>query len=167
MSREKCAFGAALLAAAVAMLALGASAASDVARDGGGVSARSAIDFAIQVPRVMRMRLQGHPAALDITADDIARGSVKVTGASLDLLVNDRLGYLIHADLAGGAFSAVKIVGLSSPVVATQAGASIRMDSMVGKPKPAPMAVEYELRLSPDAQPGHYAWPVTLSLQQL
>jgi hypothetical protein len=29
------------------------------------------------------------------------------------------------------------------------------------------MPVEYELQLSPDAQPGRYAWPVALSLQQI
>ena len=58
-------------------------------------------------------------------------------------------------------------MGLPSAAVATSTGAVIPMPSMVGKPRPAPMPVEYELQLSPDAQPGTYAWPVSLSLQQL
>ena len=157
---------------ALALAALGivpgvAGAASDVANASGGLSARAAVDFGIQVPHVMQMRLLGHPAALQLSAEDIARGDIRVSGASLDLLVNDRLGYFVRAELAAGAFSAVKIVGLPSPVVATPAGTLIRMDSMVGKPKPAPMPLEYELQIAPDAQPGTYAWPVRLSLQQL
>ena len=144
-----------------------ALAASDVASGQGGLTARASIDFRITVPRVMQMKLVAHPAAIDITTEDIARGSVKVSGAALDLLVNDRNGYAIRAELAQGVFNSVKISGLASAVVASTSGALIHMASMVGKPKPAPMPVEYELQLAPDTQPGHYAWPVTLSLQQL
>ena len=157
----------ALLAFALAAAAPAAWAASSVSTGSGGSSARAAIDFQINVPRVMQMKLLAHPAAIDITADDVARGSIKVSGAAVDLLVNDRNGYAIRADLAMGAFTAVKVSGLPAPLVATQSGGLAQMPSMVGKPKPAPMALEYELQLAPDAQPGHYAWPVTLSLQQL
>jgi len=161
------------LAAAITGMALltlpqaPAWAASDVARGNGGLSARAAVDFKIVVPRVMRMHLLAHPATVVVGPEDIARGSVKVSGASLDLLVNDRLGYAIHAEVVNPAFSAARIMGLPSAAVATSTGAVIPMPSMVGKPKPAPMPVEYELQLSPDAQPGTYAWPVTLSLHQL
>lgn len=157
----------AILVAAIASLPAVAPASSDVAKGNNGLRASASIDVRVDIPHVMQMKLAGHPTAIDVTADDIARGSIRITGASVDLLVNDRFGYYIRADLAGGEFSAVRIAGLSSPVVATQAGALIQMASMVGKPKPAPMPVEYELQLAPDAQPGHYAWPVTLSLQQL
>lgn len=157
----------ALVAFVLVAAAPAAMAASSVAMGGGALSARAAIDFQVNVPRVMQMKLLAHPNAIDISADDIARGSIKVSGAAVDLLVNDRNGYAIRADLAMGAFTAVKVSGLPAPLVATQAGGLAQMPSMVGKPKPAPMAVEYELQLAPDAQPGHYAWPVTLSLQQL
>ena len=152
------------LAIAAAPAAFGAS---SVSIGGGGPSARAAIDFSVAVPRVMQLKLLAQPAAIDVTADDIARGSIRVSGAAVDVLVNDRNGYAIRADLATGAFTAVKISGLPSPLVATQSGGVAQMPSMVGKPRPAPMSVEYELQLAPDAQPGHYAWPVTLSLQQL
>lgn len=145
-------------------VAPGALAASAVA-DGGGV--RSSLDFQVSVPRVMQMKLLAHPTSVEVTADDIARGSITISGPAVDLLVNDRMGFAIRADLAGGAFDAVRISGLASPVVATQQGATIHMASMAGRAKPAPMPVRYELQLAPGAQPGRYTWPVTLSLQQL
>lgn len=156
------AIGGLCLAMAMASPAvLGASAVAN------GGSVRSSMDFQVGVPRVMQMRLVAHPTSVDVTAEDIARGSIKVSGPAVDVLVNDRMGFAIRADLNGSAFNAVKISGLAAPVVATQAGATIHMSSMVGRAKPAPMPVEYELELAPGAQPGHYAWPVTLSLQQL
>ena len=157
----------ALLAIVFAAASPFAFGASNVASGPGGASASASIDFQVNVPRVMQMRLVAHPATVFVTAEDVARGSIKVRGPAVDLLVNDRFGFSIRADLATGAFSAVKISGLSSPVVATQSGATIRMGSMVGRPKPAPMPVEYELQLAPGTQPGQYAWPVTLSLQQI
>lgn len=155
------------LAIAMATVSHAAIAASDAATGSGGVRASASIDLRIDVPRVMQMRLVGHPASITVTAEDVARGSIRVSGPAVDLLVNDRLGFSIRADLAASAFSAVKISGLAAPVVATQSGATIRMNSMVGRPKPAPVPVEYELQLAPGAQPGQYAWPVTLSLQQV
>lgn len=144
-----------------------AFAASSVSAGVASPGARASIDFSVNVPRVMQLKLLAHPNGIDITADDIARGTVKVIGAAVHLLVNDRNGYAIRADLATGAFTAVKISGLPSPLMATTSGGIAQMPSMVGKPRPLPMAVEYELQLAADAQPGHYAWPVTLSLQQL
>jgi hypothetical protein len=147
-------------------LSSAALAASDAASGAAALATRASIDVSITVPRVMQMRLLGHPAALDITADDIARGSVTVSGPSLDLLVNDRLGYVLRAQLVNAVFTAVRIAGLPSPLIATTQEGSVHMPSMAGRPKPQPVAVEYELRLAPDAAPGRYAWPVALSLQQ-
>jgi hypothetical protein len=143
----------AVLLLAATPMAFGAS---NLATAAAGLTARAAIDFAIQVPRVMQMKLVGHPAALMVTAEDIAHGRITVSGASIELLVNDRLGYSVRAELMSAAFTAVRVIGL--PL-------GIRMPSMAGRPKPAPVPVEYELQLAADAQPGSYAWPVALSLQ--
>jgi hypothetical protein len=164
MSRQQKTLQGALLSILLAA-ALPALAASSIAT--GGSSASASIDFQINVPRVMQLRLLAHPTSVMVSAADIARGSITVSGPAVDLLVNDRLGFTLRADVVSSAFSAVKITGLSSPVVATQSGATIRMSSMAGRPKPAPMPVEYELQLAPGTQPGQYAWPVTLSLQQI
>lgn len=151
----------------VAMIAvpLAVRAASSVSI-GGAPSARASIDVSIVVPRVAQLRLVAHPAALDITAEDVARGKVTVSGAQLDLLVNDPLGYVLRAKVVNAVFSAVSIVGLPGPLAATADSSTLRMASMVGRPKPQPLAVEYELQLAPDAAPGHYAWPVALTVEQ-
>ncbi len=141
-------------------------AASDGLSGAGGLKARASVDFSIAVPRVMQMRLLGHPAAIDVTADDIARGSVRVTGPRLDLLVNDRLGFVLRAQVVNAMFTAAKIAGLASPLVATASGATLHLASMVGRSRPQPVAVEYELTLAADAVPGRYSWPVALSLQE-
>ena len=137
-----------LLAAPVAM------AASGIETGAGAAVARAAVDFAIAIPRVMQLRLLGHPLQVEITGDDIARGKLTVSGASLDLLVNNPLGYALRAEVASAAFSAVRI------------NLPARMPSMVGRPRPAPIAVEYELEIAPGTAPGRYAWPVALTLQE-
>jgi hypothetical protein len=148
----------------VALAAQQARAASDVVASAQPV-ARASIDIAIVVPRVMHLRLLAHPAAIDVSADDIARGTLRVSGASLDILANDRFGYVLRAQLSSAAFSAARILGLPGALMPGGEAAMLRMPSMVGRPRPAPIAIEYELQLSPDAVPGRYAWPVALTLQ--
>jgi hypothetical protein len=133
-------------------LALPVGAASDVAP--GGI-ARAAIDFRITIPAVAKLTLLNHPDAVEVTAGDIARGTLHVSGAALDLLVNNPRGYSLRAQVAHAAFTAARIVNLPAT-----------MPTMVGKPRPAPMQVEYELAIDPAAQPGRYAWPVSLSIQE-
>jgi hypothetical protein len=133
-----------------------AFAASGITTGNGTLASRASVDISVTIPKVMQLRLVNHPASLEITSDDVARGSVRVTGASLDLLVNDRLGFELRADLLNAMFTAVRIAG--SP--------SMRFASMVGRPRQQPFPVEYELQLAPGATPGRYAWPVSLSIQQ-
>jgi hypothetical protein len=140
-------------------------AASDVALGGGGLRASASLDFTISVPHVMQLKVLGQPAALQVTAEDIARGSITVGGAQLDLLVNDRDGYVIRAQLANPIFTAAKVLGLPGALVAGDGATSLRMASMVGRPRPAPMPVSYELQLAPGTVPGQYSWPVALSLE--
>lgn len=154
------------LGAGLLAMGLGAHAASTVANGQGSLKASASLDFSIAVPHVMQLRLVGHPNAIEITADDIARGTVTVNGTALDLLVNDRSGYVIRAQLANGIFTAARVMGLPGALVAGAEAGTIHMASMVGRPRPAPMAVSYELQLAPGAQPGRYGWPVSLSLEQ-
>ena len=156
-----------IIAAGLALpLAQFAFAASDTVSGAGALAAHASIDVAISIPRVMQMRLIAHPAALDVSAEDIARGSITVSGASIDLLVNDRAGYNLRAELVSAVFTAVRIGGLPATVQALGAPAIIRMPAMVGSPRSQPMPVAYELQLAADAAPGRYTWPVALTLQE-
>jgi hypothetical protein len=156
-----------VLAVELLLAAPFALASSEVVTGSGAVSARAGIDVSISVPRVMQMRLLGHPAVVQVTAADIAAGKITVSGPSIDLQVNDRFGYAVRAEIVHAAFTSVRVAGLPSPIIATAQPAVANMPSMVGRPKPQPFAVQYELQLSSDAVPGQYAWPVALSLQQI
>jgi hypothetical protein len=148
------------------LLATQPSAASSVTVSGpGALAARAYVDVSVVVPRVMQMRLLGHPFFLDITAEDIARGSVKVSGSSIDLIANDRFGFTLRAELVNALFSTVRITGLPQPLLVTRGAAAVQMPSMVGRRKPQPLVVEYELQLAADAAPGRYPWPVALTIQ--
>lgn len=144
---------------------LAVRAASDIARSA-APSVHAAIDVSIVIPTVMQLKQLAHPATLDISTDDIARGRVTITGTQLDLLVNDPVGYVIRARVVNAMFSAVSIAGLPQPLVASSLSATLRMASMVGRPRPAPVPVQYELALSPSATPGRYSWPVALTLEK-
>lgn len=113
----------------------------------------------------MRLRLVGHPAVIEVTDDDVRKGSVTIAGPSLDMVANDRRGYVLQAQVHGAVFTAVRIAHLQSDCVPNADGCTARMPSMAGKSRPAPMPVTYELTLASGAMPGRYAWPVALSLQ--
>lgn len=151
---------------AIALLATagGAHAASQAAVGAGPLSARATVDFAINVPRVMRMQLLDHPATIAVTSEDIARGYVRVSGPRIDLLVNDRQGYAVRAELQGTAFTEARISGLPGAIVATREAALAQMPTMVGRARPQPYNVTYELKLAVDAAPGPQPWPVALTL---
>jgi len=157
----------AAIAAGLILPAQVAMASSDAPSGAGALSARASVDISITVPRVMQMRLIAHPSVLEVTAEDVAAGKVTITGPSVDLHVNDRNGYVVRAEIVNGAFAALRIAGLPAPIVATGSVAIANMPSMVGRAKPQPYPVSYELQLSSDAVPGRYSWPVALSLQQL
>jgi hypothetical protein len=141
-------------------------AASVAVTGNGGLEAKASIDVSVVVPKVMQMRLVGHPAVLDVTAEDVARGEITVRGPRIELLVNDRLGYVLRAEIMNALFTAVRISGLPSPVTVTRDAAMLRMPSMVGRARPEPLPVEYQLQLAADTVPGRYPWPVALTLQQ-
>lgn len=153
------AIGGALLAAAMP-----AQAASQVATGAGPLVARAAVDFAVAVPRVMRLLLLDHPPTISVSAEDVARGFVTVAGPRIDLLVNDRHGFSLRAELVGAAFTAARIAGLPAAITATREGSLAPMPTRVGRPRPQPYQVTYELQLAKDAAPGLQPWPVALTL---
>jgi hypothetical protein len=89
-----------------------------------------------------------------------------VAGSRILLVANDPRGITLHADLLHPAFRAVRITGLAREFGATRDQASSTLPSSVGRPRPGAVDVTYELELEQGTQPGRYAWPVSLSLQQ-
>ena len=152
--------------ALIAFLPMDAGAASATATGSGGTSASVHVDFAITVPRVLELRLDNLPPTLEVTADDVGRGRVRVSGSRILLVSNDPRGVTLRADLLHPAFRAVHIVGLRAAFDATREQSTALQPSSVGRPRPGAVDVAYEIELDGGAQPGRYAWPVALSLQQ-
>jgi hypothetical protein len=155
-----------------AILALGlcaspAFAASDAGAPGGNgaLSASGAVRFVVNVPRVLQMKMLEHPSFVLVTEADIARGEIVVRGPRLDILSNQRNGFLLKVQLLNRAFSGMRLTGLAREVDAEGEASVTSLPSMVGQARSEPRSVEYRLRLAEDAAPGQYAWPVSLTIQ--
>ena len=153
----------ALLAAA--LLCTGAAQASQTISNP-GAPASNAVRMAIQIPRLLQMRVLQQPRQLEVTAADLARGFVVARGM-VDVISTHRNGYQVRALLANGPVVEAEMEGLERPMKVAAGSVATPMPSMVGKPRPAPYAVEYRLHLAAGTQPGIYAWPVSLSIEEL
>jgi hypothetical protein len=152
----------------IALLAPGFAAtchaSSGTASGSGALSAKASIDFAIRIPRVARLRQLDTPPAVEITAEDIARGFVRVK-ARLELVVNDPRGYVLAGRIGDRAFSGFRMEGLGMPVEASGRASVIPMPPDRRLREPVPVDVSYELRLAEDATPGVRPWPLRLEVQ--
>jgi hypothetical protein len=154
--------------ALVAFLALGASCLQPGdAQAGPSEPAQARVELRIVVPRVLSMKLQGHPGTVQVTDEDIARGEVVVTGARVELVANARNGFRVRAELHNEAFAGVAVKGLASPIEVTQRVAVTWMHATAGGARPGPALVEYRFRLAAGARAGQYAWPLGLTLEDV
>jgi len=146
-----------LVLAAFPALASGSTA------SGGGARASASIDFAIVVPRVLRMRMLDHPRTIQVTEQDVANGSVIVDGPRLELTSNDPRGYWLDAQLQGP-FIEATIEGLRAPLHVAASGGRVLMPSTAAAHGPEPYRLRYEFRLREGTAPGVYRWPVALAM---
>ena len=105
------------------------------------------------VAKTAQVSIREHPASIQVTDADIARGYVDVAnGPRIDVSTNSREGLVVSFLAGGDAIRAVQLRGT--------AGDSILL------PGPARGMVRhriepgYRLILAPAARPGTYAWPV-------
>ena len=152
------------IALAAALLFAGSAQASQ-SISAGSSPATNAVRMAIQIPRLIQMRVLQQPRQLEVTAADLARGFVIARGL-VDVISTHRDGYQMRALLAQGPVVEAEMEGLERPMKVASDSVVTPMPSMVGKPRPAPYAVEYRLRLASGTQPGTYAWPVSLSVEE-
>jgi len=101
-------------------------------------SGSTALSVGAHVVASARLRQDLHPAAIEVTAADVARGSVAVSGQVVTTIVtNSPEGYVLRADLADGPFrmaerresggsATIVAGGTSLPEVATSVAASLR-----------------------------------------
>lgn len=128
-------------------------------------SVSASVKLAIAIPRVLRMTLLRHPATVMVTEADIAHGEIVVRGPQVDIVANNREGFVVRAELRGDAFTALRISGLAREVTADAGGSGTPMPFTPGAPRATPRDVEYRLRVASNASPGPHPWPVALTLQ--
>lgn len=127
---------------------------------------RAHVDFAIRIPPFLRLTRLTQPRMLSIDDDDIARGFVDVpAGTHIEIATNRRDGFFV---VFQGRFDIVKKVrirdsgGMSHAVELDEksAVATVRMPLTMPDTR---LDVAYRFDLAPDARPGNYLWPVSIS----
>ena len=128
----------------------------------GGVRSGASLDFAVRIAPTLRFALTGQPRNVEVSARDAAAGEVVVSGASLELVSNERSGVLLRAAVARP-FVGVTIEGLGAPLDVTEQG--VRMPVMTQRDGTGEFRLRYRLRMRAGSSPGSYPWPVALSLE--
>ena len=144
---------------------MSAHAVESVASAPTGRSASAKVRIAVTIPRILAMRFANHPATVDITSEDIARGEIIVRGARAQVIANVRGGYRLRANLASSPFAEAQIDGFEVRVHARPGITTLAAMPNAAYGSPEPRALEYRLKISGDALPGRYRWPVALSVQ--
>lgn len=102
-------------------------------------------------------------AVIRITEEDIARGTVEVSGGSRLVVATDSPEeYALRFSLRSDLFRGVRIDGIGSTVELTALGGTVvRRDPATGRRE---IALSYRFILASDAAPGLYPWPLELSV---
>lgn len=110
----------------------------------------------------MKLHLHDHPASLQVSAADLKRGFVVVTGPRIEAGSNDRRSMTLQVRLAPGVASEVRIEGLASGIHAQGEQASVPLPP--ASPAEPARPVSYHITFAEHLQPGTYAWPIALSM---
>lgn len=130
-------------------------------------SASATVIFQITIPPVLRMKADA-PAGLRVTSEDIARGYVE-TGVPHEVLVtcNTQREYALRMEVRVPRFNRVT-------VTEQQQRRSFGAEGLtLYRARTAPSVTEtsyrftYRFELPPDMAPGHYPWPLAVSLIQV
>jgi len=155
-----------LLMAAFLMLAgVGGPLATAGAEGGAATRAASArVNFRVVIPPVLRLRTNHHPQQLVITARDAAAGYVEVaSGMELEVHCNLRNGFAMQLAVTSPIVDAVEVSGLPVPVRFGALGGTVSFPRVPGDPNRKLLQLGFRVKLAPDARPGIYAWPVSVS----
>lgn len=144
-------------------LAMAAAAGAPVAAmaEQPAAGARSTVNLVVRIPVVARMHTLSQGEAVTVTAADIQRGFVEVpAGSRFELVANS--AHTVHFAAQGAWFSAVKVSGLGGDLMLGPTGGEFLQPLRLAGPEIHQL--NYRFDLSPQAVPGRYAWPLSLSV---
>lgn len=123
-------------------------------------SSSTTVSVAALVLPMVRMQMLRQPATLEITAGDVERGFVELRSATVMRVVSNtpwEVSFQSHGDFV----RLTQVSGISGNLPVGPDGSS-RVSRSAAK-EPTSLELGYRFELSPDARPGTYPWPVTVS----
>lgn len=107
------------------------------------------------------LTIDQEPAAVAITATDVARGYVDVPGAiAFHVRSNSRRGYTVQFQPVAKPFTRASVSWGTSTASFGSGGSWIAQPYVKGT---AAGSMDVRLSLAPEAEPGMYAWPVSMN----
>jgi hypothetical protein len=127
------------------------------------VTSTAKLTVSVRVLPYLQFNLLSQVSEITVTEADIQRGYLDVRSASrLELKTNSTAGYLLAFEGTLWPFQAIQVQGLANPLQLNSGNAVVHQPSVKGK---VTMDLSYRFILSPDTQPGSYAWPLSISVQ--
>ena len=149
-------------ATAVGLMIAVSATASQAQSPGRGLAASASVSIRVVIPVIIRVKAFVQPAALEVSARDVAQGYVELDGASSLLLTsNSGRGCQLTVAFDASVVNAVEVDILNNrhAVRASQESLSIAAPRAID----APVRIGYRLFLNRQVVPGVYAWPVNLA----
>lgn len=113
------------------------------------------------------LKVLAQPAAVVVTAADIARGYVDVAAPAQVAIQNNSDAYAISFSSQGDFIRQILVRGLGNDVQMSPEGGSVTRSSSGPGVTRATLALGFRFVLSESAQAGTYAWPMRLSIAAL
>lgn len=111
------------------------------------------------------LKVLAQPAAVVITAEDVARGYVDVAApAQVAIRSNSPRGYMLEFANEGDFMRGILVRGLSSDVQLSPAGGAVMQSGSATGVTRATLDIGFRFMLAENAVPGTYAWPMRLSV---
>lgn len=118
------------------------------------------------VMAVTRVQVVSQPAALEITAADVARGYVELPAAVQVVVRNNTgRGYLLVLESQGALFRQAQVHGLAAPVTLGGSGGIVPQPAFHPGSTRSRLALGFRFELPAGTQPGSYPWPLHLSAE--
>lgn len=113
-----------------------------------------------------RLSMTGHPATLEVTAADVARGYVDVADAGQISIRSNSPRYMLEFAVRDGFFRSIDVAGLGEAVMLGATG-GVASRPAAGPAVSTTMRLRYRFMLAAAAHPGTYAWPMSVSITAL
>jgi hypothetical protein len=125
-------------------------------------STSATLRVSVMVEKRAVLSVEQQPSQLIVTEADVRRGYVEASSASkISIRSNSTEGYLVGFELTAGPVRQVDVAGLAAPAQIGPTGGTIAQPYSGSISNRAELS--YRFQLAADAQPGTYAWPVSLS----